>query len=68
MKTLIKAEWQVHERSVVLNNEYGAKEWTFDKVFAEEACSKDVYEEIVKPIVDKAIRGYNGEFCCHSKT
>ena len=51
----------MHERSVVLNNEYGAKEWTFDKVFAEEACSKDVYEDIVKPIVDKAIRGYNGE-------
>ena len=45
----------------MLNNEYGPKEWTFDKVFSEEACSKDVYEDIVKPIVDKAIRGYNGK-------
>ena len=45
----------------VLNSKYGPKEWTFDKVFNEQQNSKDVYAEIVNPIVEKAISGYNGK-------
>ena len=48
--------------SKVLNSEYGQKEWTFDKVFNEKQNSTDVYTDIVHPIVEKAIRGYNGEW------
>ena len=61
-------DWVVHPTSVVLNSEHGEKEWTFDKVFDEHQQSNDVYEHIVKPIVDKAIKGYNGTVFAYGQT
>ena len=48
--------------AVLLKNEYGDKEWTFDRVFDETSNTDNVYDEVVSPIVSQALEGYNGKF------
>ena len=55
-------DWELTKQSVVLKHEYGDKEWTYDRVFDEECTSHDVYNEIVHPIVEQSIHGYNGKY------
>ena len=47
---------------MLLKNEYGDKEWTFDRVFDESSNSENVYQEVVSPIVSQALEGYNGTY------
>ena len=55
-------DWELSNNAVILKNEYGGKEWTFDRVFDENCNSENVYEEVVSPIVSQALEGYNGKF------
>ena len=55
-------EWELSNTAVLLKNEYGDKEWTFDRVFDESSNSENVYQEVVSPIVSQALEGYNGTY------
>ena len=55
-------EWELSNTAVLLKNEYGDKEWTFDRVFDENSNSENVYQEVVSPIVSQALEGYNGKY------
>lgn len=55
-------EWELSNTAVLLKNEYGDKEWTFDRVFDESSNSENVYQEVVSPIVSQALEGYNGKY------
>lgn len=61
-----KTDWEWSEKTIRTKN--SDKEWTYDRVFGVENGTKDVYEEIVKPIVKQAIKGYNGTVFAYGQT
>ncbi|CAG8716722.1 714_t:CDS:2, partial [Racocetra persica] len=42
--------------------------WTFDKVFGPEASQKDIYDQIVKNMVDKFLEGFNVTILAYGQT
>ena len=68
INNVIFKEWELTQTSVSLNQEYSSKEWTFDNVFDEACDSKNVYDEVVKPIVAQSIQGYNGTVFAYGQT
>ncbi|CAG8464465.1 3839_t:CDS:2 [Racocetra fulgida] len=42
--------------------------WTFDKVFGPEASQKDIYDQVVKEMVDKFLEGFNVTILAYGQT
>lgn len=52
----------------VLKNKRNKKGFTFDHIFGPDAGQDEVYEDVVKPIVEKTLDGYNGTVFAYGVT
>ncbi len=44
------------------------QKFAFDNVFGPEVTTKDIYNDIVAPIVKEAFNGFNGTVLCYGQT
>ncbi|VDD93142.1 unnamed protein product [Enterobius vermicularis] len=53
---------------VVLQSDNSEKQFTFDGVYPPESTSEQIYDEIVFPLVESVIEGYNGTVFAYGQT
>ena len=59
----------VDENCVTVIDQHKEKQsFTFDRVFPEEICQKEIYETIGKDVLESAFRGVNGTIFCYGQT
>ncbi|XP_029393798.1 centromere-associated protein E [Mus pahari] len=58
--------WKIDNNTIYQSD--GGKSFQFDRVFASNETTKNVYEEIAVPIISSAIQGYNGTIFAYGQT
>lgn len=57
--------WEFNDTSMIEETQNGQRIYQYDKCFGPEVTNKETYEIVGKPIVLKAMEGYNGTvFTC----
>ena len=60
---------RVSNRSITLGSASETwKQFTYDNVFDQESQQSDIFEQVGKPVVDAAIKGYNGSVFAYGQT
>ena len=60
---------KVNNRSITLGSSSETwKQFTYDNVFDQESRQSDIFEQVGKPVVDAAIKGYNGSVFAYGQT
>ena len=60
---------RVSNRSITLGSASETwKQFTYDNVFDQESQQIDIFEQVGKPVVDAAIKGYNGSVFAYGQT
>ena len=60
---------RVSNRSITLGSASETwKQFTYDNVFDQQSQQIDIFEQVGKPVVDAAIKGYNGSVFAYGQT
>lgn len=62
--------WDFNETSMLEDTQNGQRVYAYDRCFGPDVTNKETYEIVGKPVVVKAMEGYNGTVftCKHSTT
>jgi centromeric protein E len=60
--------WQYNDRSIIDDNDVGRKAYNYDRVFGPGSSNADVYRSCARPVVQMALRGYNGTVFAYGQT
>uniref|UniRef100_A0A2S2QFF0 Centromere-associated protein E n=1 Tax=Sipha flava TaxID=143950 RepID=A0A2S2QFF0_9HEMI len=64
--------WKIESDSVVhidpITKKINGERFFFDRVFCGESTNNDVFDEIVKPIIDRGVQGFNGTVFAYGQT
>ncbi|XP_012226880.2 uncharacterized protein [Linepithema humile] len=65
-------QWITQENSIMVNDaeikKRGDGRFTFDHIFDMDASNKDVFDSVVRPIVDATVNGFNGTVFAYGQT
>jgi hypothetical protein len=61
--------WNFNETSMLQDTQNGQRVYAFDRCFSPDGLNKEVYDVVGKPVVLKALEGFNGTvFTCKCRT
>lgn len=60
--------WRITRSAILVDDGLRKRPWSFDRVFAPGDGNAGVYQEVARPIVRRALRGYNGTVFCYGQT
>ncbi|ORX72985.1 kinesin-domain-containing protein [Linderina pennispora] len=55
-------------REITLRNGVNVRNYTFDRVFGPQADQKEIYDNVVQPILDEVLQGYNCTIFAYGQT
>jgi centromeric protein E len=63
-----RIDWQFNDTSIIGDSDIGRKAFTFDRIFGPNESNAEVYLSCARPIVTKALQGYNGTVFAYGQT
>ncbi|XP_060842523.1 centromere-associated protein E-like isoform X2 [Rhopalosiphum padi] len=67
-----KVYWKVESDSVIhidqITKKKNGEQFFFDRVFCDKSTNYDVFDEIVRPIIDRGVQGFNGTVFAYGQT
>jgi hypothetical protein len=63
-----RIEWRFNDTSIQEDSEISRKTWTYDAVFGPATTNASVYDAVARPVVTKALMGYNGTVFAYGQT
>ncbi|KAF0754076.1 kinesin-related protein 4 isoform X1 [Aphis craccivora] len=67
-----KVYWKIESDSVIhidqITKKKNGEQFFFDKVFCDKSTNYDVFDEIVRPIIDRGVQGFNGTVFAYGQT
>ena len=60
--------WRISRAAILVDDGLRKRPWAFDRVFGPKEENSLIYEEVARPIVRRALKGYNGTVFCYGQT
>lgn len=64
----LQPSWKIKDNTIKDAGDYNAVILDFDHIFDEEISTQEVFDVVGKPIVDQAIKGFNGTIFAYGQT
>jgi len=60
--------WKITKNAILVDDGLRKRPWVFDSVLSPSSANEAVYVNVARPIVRRALRGFNGTVFCYGQT